>query len=174
MSDWKDIVKAVAPGIAGMLGGPLAATAVGALSKSLLGKDDGTADELAAVVAGASPDTLAKIKEVEATLKIELARAGVKLEEIAAGDRDSARKREVAAGDSWTPRIIAAGVFMAYGFAQYHVFMTPFDDDKMPLIMRVLGILDAAILAILYYYFGTSAGSKSKDAILDRVVNHMD
>ena len=47
--DWKSIVKVVAPTIATGLGGPLAGLATKALSEVLLGKSDGTEDEVARV-----------------------------------------------------------------------------------------------------------------------------
>ena len=63
--DWGGVLGAIAPTIATALGGPLAGAAVGILSKALLGRDDGTEEELAPLVASASPDILLKIKEAE-------------------------------------------------------------------------------------------------------------
>lgn len=97
-AEWKGVLGAVAPTIATLLGGPLAGAAVGALSTALLGKPDGTEAELAPLVASAAPDILLKIKEAEKELKLGLANAGVKLEEVAALDRGSARDREVKIG----------------------------------------------------------------------------
>lgn len=79
---WRKAVGALAPTIATMLGGPFAGAAVGALSKAVLGKEDGTEEELAQAIKTATPDTLARIKEAEAKLKGELAAAGVELRRI--------------------------------------------------------------------------------------------
>ena len=49
--NWQGIVKAVAPTLAGMLGGPLAAVAVRELSNKILGKPDGTEADVAAAIA---------------------------------------------------------------------------------------------------------------------------
>ena len=171
MSDWKDIIKAVSPAIAGLLGGPLAATAVGALSESLLGKTGGTMDEIEKAVLGASPEVLAKIKQVEADLTAKLADAGVRMEDIAAKDRDSARTREVSTRDN-TVRILAYLYTAAYFGAIWACWKFGIPPEAKDLILVLIGGLTGAQLQILNYYFGTSKSSTDKTAILDRVVNH--
>jgi hypothetical protein len=34
------------------------------------------------------------------------------------------------------------------------------------IVTRILGMLDAAALAVVYFYFGSSSGSRSKDQII--------
>jgi hypothetical protein len=170
MSDWKDIVKTVAPSLAGLLGGPLAATAVGALSQALLGKDNGTIDEIAAVVASGSPDILLKIKQTEKDLKEKLIDAGIKLEEIDAGDRDSARHREIDTKDN-TTKILAylftGGYFsMVLGLAKWGL-----PPDSREMMVSLISILSAAMIGIVNYYFGSSAGSARTREILGKVTN---
>ena len=164
MSDWKDVIKAVAPGLATILGGPLAGAAVSALSTAVLGKEGGSQDELAAAISGASPDILARIKEADAKLKTDLANAGVKLEEIAGADRASARQMQTVTR-SYMPAVIATIVFVVWGSVMYAVFTNALPEANRDLIMRALGILDSALLAILYFYFGSSAGSAEKNRL---------
>lgn len=173
MSDWKDIVKAVAPSVAGLLGGPLAATAVRALSQSVLGKPDGDEQELAAVVASGNPEVLARIKEAEASLKTALANAGVQMEAVHAGDRDSARK--LAISTTLVPQITLSVLFVVGYLALCWTLLSKqiaIAESMSDIFMVLVGVLTAGVTQILNFWLGTSAGSKSKDAILDRVVNH--
>lgn len=80
--DWKKAIGDFAPGLATMFGGPLAGGAVSLLSKKLLGKEGGTEEDIATLVASGDPNTILKIKEVEATLKTELKRLDVEGKKI--------------------------------------------------------------------------------------------
>ena len=67
-----NIVGKVAPGIATALGGPLAGSAVKFLSEKLLGKTDGTAEELLQELNGLTPEQMLKIKEMEHEFNLQL------------------------------------------------------------------------------------------------------
>jgi len=165
MSTWKTILGTIAPTIATVLGGPLAGTAVGVLSKALLGKDTATEDELAPLIQNASPEIILKIKEADKDLKLGLAASGVKLEEIAALDRDSARSREVKTGDR-TTKILAYAYTVGY-FAIFAVMMkTGVNEQMQNIVMVLLGVLTAAQAQIMNYYFGSSSGSAQKNGLL--------
>lgn len=168
MKNWKDILGAVAPTLATVLGGPLAGAAVGALSKALLGKDDGTEDELAPLIAQASPETLLKIKEADAALKLGLVNAGVKLEEIAGVDRASARDREVKTGDK-TTKILAYAYTIGYFVIFATMMKTGVDPQMLNIVMVLLGVLTAAQGQIMNYYFGSSSGSAQKNEIIGKL-----
>ena len=167
-SNWKDILGAIAPTIATVLGGPLAGAAVGALSKSLLGHEKGTEEELGPLIVGANPETILKIKEADNELKLGLAAAGVKLEEIAASDRISARDRETKTGDR-TTKILAYAYTIGY-FAIFATMMkTGVDNQMESIVMVLLGVLTAAQGQIMNYYFGSSSGSAQKSELLAKV-----
>lgn len=169
--DWKSVIGTVAPTIATALGGPLAGAAVGALSQKFLGKPNGTEDELAPIIAQANPETLLKLKEVDKELKLGFANAGIKLEEISADDRASARDREIKTSDSWSPRILAALVLIAWFSAQYVVFNKIIDPSMRDFAMRLLGTMDGAVMLVLSYYFGSSAGSANKNDLLSKALD---
>jgi hypothetical protein len=167
----KDIVRTVAPTIATALGGPLAGTAVAALSNKLLGKPDGKEPELLAAVASASPETLLKLKELDQEFAAKMGQLGIDLEKIEADDRASARNRQVALKD-WVPNVLALSV-MAMLFAMMGVMLA---GKVVPVESRdafniLLGMLEGSVLAVMNYEFGSSRSSKAKDEILGKVAS---
>ena len=69
--------------------------------------------------------------------------------------RDVVEQRRIAA-------LVIVGAFLGEGFALSHVIPA----GSEVLAGRVLGTLDSALLAVLYYYFGGSAGSDRKTELL--------
>lgn len=160
--DWKQIVSVVAPTIGTALGGPLAGVAVKTLASQLLGKPDATETDVEAAVVNADPQTLLKLKEIELEFSKTMTEAGVKFEEIAAGDRANAREREIKTGDH-TPAILAygitAGFFLVLGYMV--VYGKPATGGDALLVM--LGSLGTAWAGVCTYYYGSSAGGRRKD-----------
>lgn len=171
--DWKKVVGTVAPTLATALGGPLAGIAVKTLATQLLGNSEATEEDVSAAIAGADPQTLLKLKQIDAEFKKTMIDAGVKLEEIAAGDRDSARKREVDTHDSWTPRILAAVVVTGFFVCVYAILGGHVSDMKDPLIAGLIGTMvgytSAKADQVISYYFGSSASSKAKDETISTI-----
>lgn len=169
MADWKKIIGSVAPALATALGGPLAGVATKALADTLLGNPDASEDEVAAAVQGMKSEDLVKLRQIEADFKAHLVDAGIKLEEIAALDRDSARKREISTGDVWTPRGLSVLVVIGWMSVQWFLLNHVIDDSMRELIARVLGTLDGALMLTLSYYFGSSSSSRQKDDIIGKL-----
>lgn len=172
MSDWKNALVGLAPTIAAVLGGPFAGAAVKLLSQAVLNREDGTETELAAALPMASPDIIARIKEADTALKVQLSQAGVRLEEIAGADRASARQREVQLQDP-TTRILAyialGGFFAVLGGQFYIAFHDITINTEVQRTLDItLGVLFAWVLAVKDYYFGSSAGSKEKTQLLGK------
>lgn len=153
--DWKAVVKTVAPGLATALGGPLAGLAVTAIGEAL-GVSEPTQEKIQQALAGATPDDLLKIKAAEQTFQVKMRELDVDLVRIGVSDRDSARQREAATKDTLTPRFLAAVVVITWGVVQWRILNHSIPEDMRELVMRVLGTLDAALLVVLYYYFGGS------------------
>lgn len=173
--DWKSIVGSVAPTIAKALGGPLAGSAVNAVSVAVLGKPDGTQAEVAAVLAKSNgPDMLLKLKEAEMQYAVKMKELGVNLERILVKDRVSARLREVALKDV-TPKILALFYTVGYFFILFYLWdkgIPDFGDPKYnvkELINTLFGVLSAAQMAIITYYFGSSASSTQKSEIMENM-----
>ena len=166
---WKNVIGNIAPTIATALGGPMAGGAVKMLSSILLGKDDGTEEEIEKAISTATPEQLTKLKEIDAKYKTDMAKIGVDLEQIAADDRDSARKRQVAVQD-WVPSVLGIGIM--FGFFGILILLllpnTGFNpgDAKLQIVNIMLGSLGTMAMGVVSYYFGSSTGSKEKNILL--------
>ncbi len=165
-----NLVKTVAPSIATAVGGPLAGMATRAISEALLGKPDGTEDELLEAAKNATPEQLLALKQAEQNFVIRMRELDVDLERIANQDRNSAREREVKTGDH-TPKLLAAAV--TFGFFGVLFWMIakglPANGGEAMLVM--LGTLGTAWGAIVSYYFGSSAGSREKTQAMNRMMD---
>jgi len=165
-----NLVRTVAPSIASAVGGPLAGMATKAISEALLGKPDGTEDELAAAAARATPDQLLALKKAENEFMLQMRELDIDLERISNEDRDSARNREIKTRDL-TPKILAgfitAGYFGVLFYMLTHGLPTTGGSEAM---LVMLGTLGTAWGGVVAYYFGSSAGSKEKTEAMNRMV----
>lgn len=188
--DFISAIKNVAPIIAGTFGTPLAGLAVKAICSVL---PDGPAKEVADAhasdpIGGAAQKlgemlaqgviTTAQLKQAELSHSERMAELGYKnvadLAKIDADDRASARLREAAVKDR-TPANLAymiIGGFFVLATAQLIAIMGyPDLVAKIPgqgwlVIGNISGYLAAEAKAAASYYFGTTSGSKDKDATL--------
>jgi hypothetical protein len=155
-------VAPFAPVVATALGGPGAGAAVRFLSGKLLGKGDGTEAEIAAALAGATPEQLLALKSADYDFELEQQRTDQK-------DRDGARQMRIATGD-WVPGALA--VFITVGFFGVLGYIlsegVPAQGGEALLVM--LGALGAAWGQVIAFYFGSSAGSKAKTDALSRAI----
>jgi len=165
--DWKAIVRSIAPTIGTALGGPLGGVAGLALAKVLGVPEGGDHDDtaLAAAVQGATPDQLLALKKADQEFALKMQELGFKdleaLEAIAAGDRASARDREVKTQD-WTPK--ALGIFITLGFFSLLGLLLKIEppSGSRDILNIMLGALGSAWINVISYYFGSSAGSARK------------
>ncbi len=161
-----DLVRTVAPSIASAVGGPLAGMATKAISEALLGKPDGTEQELLQAVDRATPDQLLALKKAEQDFAVQMRELDIDLERIAVADRDSARSREVKTKD-WTPKALAGLITVGYFGALFYMLRNGLPQHGGSEAMLVmLGTLGTAWGGVVAYYFGSSAGSRAKDEIM--------
>ena len=156
-------LKQIAPTAATLLGGPLAGMAVDAIGKAI-GLSDATKDQVKDVLSSGTlnAEQMAAIKQAEADLVLKVKQLDIDMEKVHAGDRASARDMAAKTGDTWTPRIIALVVFIVWGAVNWKLFNGTISGDMRELVARALGTLDGTLLAVVYYYFGSSSGSKDK------------
>lgn len=169
---WKGLVRAVAPALATALGTPLAGLAVAAISDAVLGKPDGSEQEVEAALAVAGPDVLLRLKDADRAFTLRMRELDIDLEKVAAGDRDSARRREIDSGDKATPRALAfvvVGGFLAMVASVLLGKVTGISDPTAAgMIGTLIGYVSAKADQVISYYFGSSAGSARKDETIRR------
>jgi len=170
--NWRGLIKSIAPMLGTALGGPFGGLAGAALAKALGGDPTKTTEEeLAGLVQNVTPEQLLALKSAEQQFKLQMAELEVNsvkdLETIAAGDRDSARNREIQVKDH-TPAIgfyfITAGFFGLLTMLLYKVIPT---ENKSVLDVMV-GSLGTAWVGAVGYYYGSTAGSREKNGMLHK------
>jgi hypothetical protein len=163
-STLKGILKTVAPTIATAVGGPMGGIAMKFLADKFVGGDTGKVEEF---LIGANPEQLKELKFADMEFKKEMARLGVDLEEIAAGDRASAR--DLAKTKGILPQITISLAYSAGYFGVLAAFITGHLDVQeahQSMFNGLLGVLSAAQIQIMNFWFGSSAGSKAKTTAL--------
>lgn len=161
-----DLVRTVAPSIASAVGGPLAGMATKAISEALLGKPDGTEQELLQAADRATPEQLLALKKAEQEFAVQMRELDIDLERISMADRDSARNREVKTKD-WTPKVLAGLITVGYFGALFYMLRNGLPQHGGSEAMLVmLGTLGTAWGGVVAYYFGSSAGSRAKDELM--------
>ena len=165
--DWKALVATVAPWIGTALGGPLGGAAAGAIADAL-GLSDKTEASIKSAISSVTPDQLLAIKSADGAFALKLQELGYQnvkdLEALAAGDRDSARQREMAVQD-WTPRVLAYLVIGAFIGVVIGVLGGWGKADSV-LAGTLIGYLSAKAEQVIAYYFGSSSGSAEKTRLL--------
>ncbi|MGD1827321.1 Transmembrane protein [Chromobacterium violaceum] len=167
--DWKQIVGTVAPWIGTALGGPLGGMAVSAVADAI-GLPEKTEEAVKQALAGVTPEQMLAVKQADQQFAAKMQELGFQnqrdLEAIAAGDRASAREREIKTGDI-TPRMLAAVVVAGFfGIMALMIFQELPPNGRDSLLVLV-GALGAAFGSIIQYYYGSSAGSAEKARTID-------
>lgn len=162
--DWKSLVRNVAPTLGAALGGPFAGAATKFLADKFLGNPDATENEIADFVTTASPEKLVELRKLDNDFKIRMRELDVDVFKLEVSDRVSAR--DLAKTDM-RPHIALSGVYTTGYFVMVYLFMTgevSIDPGLKTEFSIVLGVMTAAQTMIMQFWFGSSSGSKVKDA----------
>lgn len=168
----QSVVQTMAPAIATLAGGPLAGTAVQALSTALFGKPDADPEATAQALNTATPEQLIALKQADNDLTEKMKQADVNLAGIEAGDRDSARKSnngDYGPNRDWLPRVLALLVVGAFVITAAGLTIGWSHADSV-LAGTMVGYLSAKAEQVMSYYFGSSAGSDRKTEIIAQTV----
>lgn len=158
-------LKTLAPLLGTALGGPLGGAAAAFIADKL-GLEDKTIETVAGVLNSGkmTPEQLASIKLAEIDFQKFLKENDIKLEEVAAGDRNSAREMNKIT-KSPVPAVltmlITAGFFGVLAWMLYN----PIAADSPPLLI-MLGQLGTAWGVACAFWFGTTSGSAQKNQLL--------
>jgi hypothetical protein len=170
--DFKDlgsVLTKIAPTLATAIGGPLAGGAVAALEGVFGLKTDGTTSDkqeaLVAAISGATPDQLLALKKADQDYAVQMETLGIKREELAGTDRDSARKREADVKDN-TPKILAYAITIGFFSVLAALMFGKIPDGTKEVLYIMLGTLGTAWTGVISYYFGSTSGSAEKTKLL--------
>lgn len=176
----KSIFRTVAPAAASFFGTPLAGLAVKSVLDRWMGGQEGKPLDAKAVERALSqltPEQAVALQKADQEFSVQMEQLGLKAEElkleaerIAGADRDSARAREIALKD-WTPKVLAVLIISTYAGVTAYLLTHVIVPDMESLVMRTLGVLDAALGLCLAYFFGSSSGSKEKTDTMARLAS---
>ena len=162
------ITTALTSGPAGV-----ATMALGHVGKALGVEAPKTADAALKALETATPEQLQALKAEDHAFSLRMKELGVQevteLARIDLDDRKSARDREIKAGDSWTPRILAAVFVVGWFVIQWYLLRHIIPTEMREIIMRTLGTLDMVLGLIVGYYFGSSHGSDKKNDLIAKL-----
>ena len=154
----KGVIGAIAPTLGAALGGPLGALAGNVISAALGGKDVETA------LIEQKPETLLALRKAEQEFVVKLEELGVERERISMADRASAR--DLAKVNMKPQMLISAtflgGYFLILGLRMAGVFES--QEDRV--VDNLLTALTYGVPLILAFWFGSTAGSSTKSALL--------
>jgi hypothetical protein len=156
--DW---LKQIAPTIATCLGGPLAGLAVTAISKALGVDEDKVQDTINQ--GKLSADQIVCIKQAEIELEKSAQELGLNFEQLAVQDRASARDLQKET-KSIVPPVLS--VLVTVGFFGILIGLMSGQIHTSDALMLMLGSLGTAWTGIIAFYFGSSASSQAKDAMI--------
>jgi hypothetical protein len=166
--DFIKLILTVAPWIGTALGGPLGGMAVTAAANAL-NLTEKTTDAIKAAVSGATPEQLLALKEADQNFELQMKALGFAnikdLEAIAAADRDSARKLQMAR-PSMVPATLS--IVVTVGFLGVLIGMMKgwLTTDSSDALLLMLGSLGTAWTGVMAFWFGTTRQSENKTTML--------
>jgi len=176
----KGILRTVAPAAASFFGTPLAGLAVKSVLDRWLGAEPGKPLDAKAVeraLAALTPEQALALQKCDHEFAVQMEQLGLKADElkleaerVAGADRASARAREIALKD-WTPKVLAVLIIATYAGVTAYLLTHVIAPDMEALVMRTLGVLDAALGLALAYFFGSSSGSREKTETMARLAS---
>ena len=165
--EWKGIVKSVAPVLGNTFGGPFEGAAAKFLSKQLFGDESTSERVLAAHIENANPEQLGEIKRLDNEFETEMAKLGFPKKQLHAREPD----KRLPKANVWPQVGLSVLFIIGYFIVLQQVWglLTTGDETKLKtelvaLASGLLGVLTGEVPRILSFWFGSSSGSKDKDA----------
>jgi hypothetical protein len=168
-----NVLAKIAPTLATAVGGPLAGGAVAALEGVFGIKDEGSTKDkeeaLVAALSGATAEQLIALKKADQDYATKMQELGFnniqELEKLSVSDRESARKRESDVKDL-TPRILAYSITAGFFGILLFLMLSKVPAESRDILNIMLGTLGTSFVAVISYYFGSTAGSAEKTRLL--------
>lgn len=165
--NWIDTLKSLAPTVASALGGPLAGAAVTALG-DMFGISNPTKDKIGKLFADSqvTAEHLAEIRKLEMDYKNQEAERDFKFADLEFKDRDSARNMAIQT-HAITPAALTWLIVAITLMAEAALLFNQVPPGADPIIVgRVLGTMDAALITVLSFWFGSNSSSARKTELL--------
>lgn len=163
--DW---LKTIAPMIGTALGGPLGGAAAAFLADKL-GIETKTVEAVSEVLNSGrmTPDQISAIKLAEIDFQKFLKENEIKIEQVHAQDRDSARKMQSEV-HSPVPAVLSIGVTLGYFGILVGMMTNTLKVSESPALLIMLGSLGTAWGMVMSFWFGTTRSSSDKNEIIAR------
>lgn len=94
--------------------------------------------------------------------------AETRLAELEQADRNSARQREIGVKDN-TPRILAYSITAGFFSVTWFMMTNEAPESSQRILDMLFGTLLTAWVAVITYYFGSSAGSAAKHSMIEKL-----
>lgn len=161
--DW---LKTLLPTLGTALGGPIGGIAASFIADKL-GVQEKTVKAVTEALSTGSltPDQLSQLKLAEIEFQKYLKDNNIKLEEIAAADRGSARDM-LKSTRSYVPATLTFGITAGYFVVLIGMMMKWFEVSDSQVMLIMLGQLGTAWGVTIAFWFGTTSGSKDKTEML--------
>ncbi len=174
--DWKSILGTIAPTIASAIGGPLAGSAVAAIGKAL-GFENASEKDIEKQMKNLTPEMIVAIRQADQDFAVRMKELNIDLAAINMQDRASARDREVATGDSNTPRWLSVGALVVFAlliiatFTLVWFFTVRSSTATLPselwmLLSSLIGLSGSLVAQGFSYYLGSNSDSSVRDAMI--------
>jgi hypothetical protein len=166
--DWKNVLGKLAPTIATALGGPLAGAVVSQIG-SIFDINEPSQDKIRAAIENGqlTGEQIAALRELELKLKAEEAERGFRYADLEFKDRDSARQMMIQTGAK-TPAVLTWMIVLIVLGLEGALLFGAKPDVSDIVLGRIMGTMDAALLTVLAYWFGTTNGSSRKTDMLSQ------
>ena len=165
--DW---LKQLVPLLGTALGGPIGGAAATFIADKL-GIASSTVEAVTEVLNSGkmSPEQISQLKLAEQDFKKFLLDHDIKIEDIAAKDRESARDMQVQT-KSYMPAILTVLVTLGYFSVLGVMLYDPVPIKESGPLLLLLGALSSTWGAACSFWFGTSSGSQQKNQLLAQSV----
>lgn len=158
--DW---LKMIAPTLATAIGGPFGTMAYGVVAKvmGISAEDARQTIETGKLTA----EQIASVQLAEVEIKARAQELGLDFAKLAVDDRKSARDMQSTTRSALPPLL---AILVTLGFFGILVGMMTEKFATSDALLLMLGSLGTAWTGIIAFYFGSSAGSRSKDDLLHK------
>jgi hypothetical protein len=158
------VLGGIAPGIATAVGGPLGGIAMKFLADKFTGGDPEKVEEY---LMSADPTVLKELRMADMEFQRHMRKLDIDLDKINAEDRASAR--DMAKTTGFIPQVVMSAIYTCGYFAILYMFMQGLikvPPEHVSMFNGLLGVLSAAQVQIINFWFGSSAGSKTKTEVM--------